>query len=87
MIDDRHCRGCTDDFYNGRNPAGVQRCWHLSSAELVTRYRIGTWTMPASPGAFTEVEVASCYRRVGEHFYARLPDFVRAEDVVRRRTT
>ena len=86
MITLEQCRGCTDDFYNaGNNPMGVQRCWSAATGEIVTRYAIGTWTMPASRGAFAEVEVPSCYRRKGEHYFRELPDFVKAEDV--RRST
>jgi hypothetical protein len=77
----KHCAGCRDDFYNGKNPMGVQRCWGLKTAELVTRYCIGTWTRPTEPGAFTKVETLSCFHRDGEHYYKRLPDFVKASDV------
>ncbi len=34
-------------------------------------------------GAFTEVEVPSCYNRNGSHYYTSLPDFVKTEDVIR----
>lgn len=82
-MDPKHCRGCEDDFYNGHNPYGVTACWHLGDATIVTRYRTGTWTQPTQPGAFTEVQVPNCYRQKGEHFVAKLPDFVKLEDVVR----
>lgn len=84
-LDLRHCRGCRDDFYNDKNPLGVQRCWLLHDAKLVTRYRIGTWTEPGKPGAFTEVTVPNCYHADWQHFYEQLPSFVRAEDVIRGR--
>jgi hypothetical protein len=76
------CRGCTDDFYNHRSNS--EGCWHFKTAKIVTRYRIGTWTLPGSPGAFTEVKVLSCRSEQGEHFYERLPDFVKMEDVIRK---
>ena len=84
MITLEQCRGCEDDFYNGNNPLGIQRCWSAATGEIVKRYAIGTWTMPASPGAFTEVEVPNCYRRKGEHYYRELPYFVKQSDVRRR---
>lgn len=79
----RHCIGCRDDFYNGKNPMGVQRCWGLKTAKLVKRFRIGTWTRPDQPGAFTECKVLNCYHAKGEHYYERLPDFVKRKDVIR----
>src|SRR5438128_47461 len=82
-MDKKHCAGCEDDFYNGKNPLGVKECWSLKDAEVVTRYSIGTWTEPTRPGAFREVQRPNCYHRKGEHFYKRLPDFVREEDVIR----
>ena len=27
-----YCKGCREDYYNGRNPHGIQRCWHLGDA-------------------------------------------------------
>lgn len=78
----QHCAGCRDDFYNGNNPLGVQRCWGLKTAEMVTRFRIGTWTEPDRPGAFTKVDGLSCWHAKGLHFYKELPDFVKAEDVL-----
>jgi hypothetical protein len=73
-----HCRGCRDDFYNGE---GAKECWHLKDAALVPRFRIGTWTEPTQKGAFTKVNVPSCFNHKGEHFYKALPDFVKASDV------
>lgn len=77
----KHCRGCRDDFYNDKNPYGVKRCWGLATAEIVTRYRIGTWTQPTQSGAFTKVRVFNCFHQQGQHFYKQLPSFVKAEDV------
>jgi hypothetical protein len=84
-MDVKECLGCEDDFYNGKNPMGVKACWSLRTAQLATRYRLGTWTTPTTKNAFAEVLVPTCYRQKGQHFYTKLPDFVRAEDVVRRR--
>jgi len=67
----KHCAGCRDDFYNGKNSLGVKQCWALKSAELVTRYSIGTWTRPTEPSAFTKVRVLNCYHAKGVHFLAK----------------
>ena len=77
----KHCAGCRDDFYNDKNPMGVKRCWGLKTAKMVTRFQIGTWTVPTQAYAFTKVKGLSCYHRDGEHYYAKLPDFVDREKV------
>jgi len=84
MIDIKHCQGCVDDFYNGNNEIGVTRCWSLKTAVLVTRYRIGVWTMPLSPGAFREMRVPNCYRAQGYAFTEK--PHPEAVDVVRIRS-
>lgn len=76
MITDTHCRGCRDDFYNGRNPMGVQKCWMLETAKLVTRYRIHRDTRPTEVGAFKRVKVPDCYNGSPWYYYKALPDFV-----------
>lgn len=78
------CTGCSDNFYNGNNALGVQKCWGFKTAKLVTRYQIGTWTTPDSPGAFTETRGLSCWHAKGVHFYDKLPNFVKPEHVIRR---
>lgn len=83
MIDVKHCGGCRDDFYNGKNPYSTKQCWSLKTARIVTRWRIGTWTQPTQPGAFTEVKVPNCYHAQGASFYEKLP--AHAIDPVRLR--
>lgn len=79
------CAGCTDDVYN-HGLGGAKECWSLKSAKMVTRYRLHWWTQPTVPRAFHEVRVPTCYRKPGQFaYYERLPDFVKAEDVVRMR--
>lgn len=34
MLDESHCAGCRDDFYNGHNPYGVTECWLRENAVL-----------------------------------------------------
>ena len=77
----KQCVGCEDNFYNGHNPMGIQECWCLPDARLVTRYKIGTWTRPTDQGAFTKVRVFQCRHEKGQHFYFKLPDFVKESDV------
>lgn len=64
-MDKSHCSGCSDDFYNHDNRSMTGECWLLKTAHMTTKFRIGVWTMPLSPGAFTEVRVPNCYRQKG----------------------
>lgn len=67
------CAGCREDYYNQTKPGG---CWLYKEAKVVTRYRIGWWVQPATPGAFTKVKMLECYSRPGEFgHYKELPDF------------
>ena len=36
-MDKKHCAGCRDDFYNGKNPYGIEECWCFKSAKLELR--------------------------------------------------
>ena len=85
-MDPKHCRGCRDDFYNGKNPLGVKSCWLLPKATLLTRYRPHRDSMPGSKGAFTEMTRPSCYGESGFCFYSKLPEFVKPEDVLHEKT-
>ena len=85
MITREQCNGCEDDFYNVEGHSMSGRCWSAKTGKMKVRYRTGTWTMPASPGAFTKVRVPTCYRQKWQHYSDRLPDFVKAGDVVRPR--
>lgn len=87
MITREQCRGCNDDFYNGRtNIGGDDRCWSAKGGRMAKRYAIGTWTAPTVPFAFTEVRVPSCYRQKGTHYTDKLPDFVKLSEVASRPT-
>lgn len=84
MITLTQCHGCRDDFYNhGGHALDGKRCWSATDGEMVTRYKIGTWTTPTIKGAFTKVKVPSCYHGEGVHFYKQLPDFVKPSDLNR----
>jgi hypothetical protein len=73
--DTKACAGCRDDFYNGKNPLSVKRCWSADGASIVAKWRTGTWTVPTQPGAFTEVCVPNCYHAEGYSFRDNLPAF------------
>lgn len=71
------CSGCRDDFYNaGHNQLGVKGCWSFEKAKVVTRYKLGWWTAPTEPGAFTKTETLSCHHAPGKYaMYEKLPPF------------
>lgn len=76
MSDTKRCVGCTDDYYNGKNSQGIQRCWLLENARPVTRYRLGWWTPPTAQGNFTKVEVNHCWHAPGQYLlYEEIPRF------------
>lgn len=83
MISREACSGCHNDFYNIPGHAiDGKRCWSAKDGKMMTRYQIGTHTMPASPGAFQQVRKPSCYHRNGSAYYNSLPDFVKLADVI-----
>lgn len=73
----KHCAGCRNDYYNhGGKGMDGKGCWSLKDAKVVTRYRIGWWTAPTEPGAFTKVKTNSCHHETGRYgFYETLPSF------------
>lgn len=74
-MDAKHCAGCRDDFYNDHNPMGVKKCWLLDKAKLVRRFRTHRDAMPATPGAFKEVEVPDCMNGNGWYYLKDVPSF------------
>ena len=57
----KHCRGCTDDFYNGSNPYGIKECWNLETATLVKRKEVHINQRP--PWKQKPIQVLSCFKR------------------------
>jgi hypothetical protein len=74
----KHCQGCRQDFYNGKNDRGITECWHLKGARVVTRYRIGWWTPCDKAENFRKVKTYPCHSAPGQYAdYERLPDHLR----------
>jgi hypothetical protein len=58
------CGGCHNNFYNGNNPYGINRCWSLASAEPARRKFVHLDDVP--PWEHQPVEdTLSCHRRRG----------------------
>lgn len=74
--DQSYCRGCRNDFYNGKQNALGADCWSLKDAKVVTRWKLAWWTQPTVPRAFEEVRTYDCHHETGQFaFYKALPDF------------
>jgi hypothetical protein len=61
-----HCIGCEDNFYNGNNNLGVDRCWSLDNAKLMKRKKVGMNDRP--PWTWKPGKYLSCYRQRGYVF-------------------
>lgn len=85
MIPLEKCVGCSDNFYNSARGGPDGRCWSAKSGKMRVRYRIYSHVRPTEPGAFTEMDRPSCYRENGVVYYDKLPDFVKAKDIIRGR--
>ena len=57
----KHCSGCENDFYNGNNPLGVEKCWSLEKASLVLRKKIHVDQKP--PFTQKPIQVLDCYHQ------------------------
>lgn len=57
----RYCSGCRENYYNHSGHSTTGECWLLKSARVVTRWRLGWWTAPTVPGAFTECKTLNCW--------------------------
>ena len=65
----KHCQGCTNDFYNGKNDLGVSRCFRFDKKKkLVTRIVIGFWQNPPYKNN-RKVRIPPCYHGRGNNRY------------------
>lgn len=61
------CQGCRNNFYNQGGNSSTGCCWSLESAKVVERFRIGWWTQPTSPNAYSKVVTLSCHHAPGQY--------------------
>jgi len=60
----RFCKGCVDDFYNGKNDIGVEKCWSLENARPVYKKFVPSdKTPPYDTENYTLTY--SCHRKKG----------------------
>ena len=62
----KHCAGCSNDFYNGKNNVGVSECWSLKTAMLAKRIPIGMQEPPPYLGK-RPVTTPSCWHGSGSN--------------------
>ena len=62
----KHCIGCNDNFYNSNNPYKIKTCWHLESARLIKRKKVGINDVP--PWTWKPKKFLSCYSQTGYGF-------------------
>lgn len=63
MMDKKHCLGCEEDFYNGKNPYGITECWLLRDGVLGMRRRVRMDERP--PWEAKPEKLPYCYRQKG----------------------
>ena len=63
-MDKKHCSGCRDDFYNGKNDLGVGECWMLKDAKREPRLLIPI-SMPPPYKHIKAESLPTCYKAQG----------------------
>jgi hypothetical protein len=58
----KHCVGCDEDFYNGKNPYGIKECWLLKDAKMVLKKEVHIDQVP--PWNQKAKRFLSCFRRL-----------------------
>ena len=69
----KHCVGCRNDFYNGKNELGVKECWSLEKTEMVWKKEVHIDQRP--PWTQKAKRFLSCFHRP-RHVYVK-PEQVR----------
>lgn len=76
MADTIHCVGCKDNFYNGNNPYGIEKCWGLRAMRLDRYILIRIDERP--PYLNRELqELPVCYKK--EHYVKVKPESLTPE--------
>ena len=57
------CLGCSDDFYNDKNPYGVKECWGYRDAKIVLKKLVPMDMEP--PWQMIPTKILSCYQKPG----------------------
>lgn len=60
-MDKKHCKGCRNDFYNGRDNVLGKDCWSLKDAHLVMRKEVHINQVP--PWTQKPQKLPNCYHK------------------------
>ncbi len=74
-IDKSDCEGCEDDFYNGKNPMGIEDCWLFEKAELAIRFQLHYDSVPTKRANFQKMNCPKCFHRTRHAYYDKIPHF------------
>ena len=74
-MDKKHCVGCIEDFYNGKNPPGVKECWMLKDAKVMARFSISINAPMGARANYIPEKRPSCYRASGVVYLNKIPDY------------
>lgn len=74
-MDKKHCAGCENNFYNGNNSYGVEKCWSLGDAVLMTRYQISMSAPMDIKNNYSKIKLPDCYRQKGSAYLNKIPDY------------
>lgn len=72
-----NCVGCRNNFYNGNNGLGVQRCWSLDSAKMKTRYELHRDTPMNLRSRYFKVRKPDCYHQTGYVYLDAIPAYAK----------
>ena len=65
-MNNKHCIGCEDNFYNDNNNYGIKKCWCLDDAKLIERKQVGINDVP--PWNQQPIIIPNCYKKNGYVF-------------------
>ena len=60
------CSGCENNFYNGNNQYGVEKCWSFEKSTVMPRKRVSMSQVP--PWKQKPTKMLSCYHEKGYVF-------------------
>ena len=60
-MDIKHCAGCRNDFYNGRQNVTGNTCWSLAEAKLIMRKEVHINQVP--PWKQAARQLPDCYSK------------------------
>jgi len=76
-MDKKECTGCTENFYNGNNPLGVNECWHLKDAKVIQRFAISVNAPMGTRANYRPEKRPRCYRARGIVYLKAIPEYAK----------